>query len=446
MANVEKAPCEGRSYMFPPSVDDWLSKDDIVDFVKLVVNKMDMANVRAASFKPGRGRARFSFRMMLTVVIYAYCQGIRTTREMERACQRDIGFRKIVGELQPDHTSFARFLQSLEGADMEILFLRVLIVCKKAGMKNLGHVSLDGTKVSANASLASNRDADQLRKRVQEVLEEVKEAEKNEGKLVVQVKKQQSRSLESKYRTLARLEAALEDLEREEREEMLARQRVIEKREVEERETGRRKRGRKPKSPGDAVRKKKRSMVDPESRVMKTIIGYVQGFNAQFAVTLDQYIIAVNVTNDANDVRQLVPMSLEILRNLEIIENGPLSPVTIAADSGYWSEDNMSIDGDGVFLLIPPPNERSPSSGKPLTSAKLARQRMRLKLDSPEGRKSYRNRSITVEPVIGQLKCTQGARQVGGRGLERCRMEMRLHATAHNIKKLFRSAPGFAVR
>ena len=232
---------------------------------------------------------------------------------------------------------------------------------------------------------------------------------------------------------------------REATERAAAQQAKVDARAAEEAATGQRKRGRKPTPPSAEVDPQaKANPTDPDSGIMKTAKGWVQGYNAQAMVSEDQIIIAGALTQDANDVRQLGPMVTAALVNLEMVSGEEAELGAVLADAGYWSEANAETETAEAELLIatrrdhrqraalrdlPPPRGRMPIH---LT----ARQRMERKLLTKRGRDLYRRRGQTVEPVFGQMKGTQGADRFMVRGLTACAGEWTLHCVAHNLKKL----------
>jgi len=247
---------------------------------------------------------------------------------------------------------------------------------------------------------------------------------------------------------LAGLRECKERLEREEAEKKQQQVEKIQRRLVEETETGKKKRGRKPKEPDSLPEvDAKANITDPESRIMKTRKGYVQGYNAQAVVTKDQIIIAAEVTQEENDVHQLCPM-LE-LASAELKRIGSEEEAKIALmDAGYWSEENILRAGlyetelliatkkdwkqREVLRNAPPPMGRIPSG---LSS----RERMERKLLTKRGRKLYKLRSQTVEPIFGQIKEVRGCKRFMRRGHCAVRSEWRLICATHNLLKLFRN-------
>jgi transposase len=424
---------------------DWLPGTDLVHLVLDAVEQMDLSVFEAEYRTGGAGQAPFAPAMMLAVLIYAYANGHRSSRKVERLCERDVGFRMIVGEEVPDHSVIARFRRR-HAERVQVLFVEVLELCRAAGLGRLGVVALDGTKVAANAALAANRTAKTIDEEVAAILAEAEASDAAEDAIHGELRGDELPAhLRRHEDRLARLLAAKERLAREAAERAAARQAKAEARAAEEAETGERKRGRKPTPPSAEVDPHaKANPTDPDSGIMKTAKGWVQGYNAQAMVTEDQIIIAGVLTQDANDLHQLSPMVTAALVNLEMVSDEETVLGTVLADAGYWSEANADSETGEAKLLIatrkdhrqraalrdlPPPRGRMPTH---LT----ARERMERKLLTKRGRALYRRRGQTVEPVFGQMKGTQGADRFLVRGLTACAGEWTLHCVAHNLKKL----------
>jgi hypothetical protein len=382
--------------------------------------------------------------MLLTVLIYAYSHGVRSSRAIERLCGRDAGYRFIVGEHVPDHTVIARFrrrhVERLEG-----LFVRVLEMCRDAGLIRLGLVALDGTKVKANAALEANRRAVTIAEQVGRMMAEAETADAREDRLFGAERGDAlPRNLARREERLARLRACQARLER----QAAARQQEkIEAPAAEERTSGKRRRGRKPKAvepdvdPGRVA-----NPTDPDSGIMKTRRGWVQGYNAQAVVTPQQIILAAEVTTQANDARQLVPM-LDLAQAVAEAVMGEDALLGAAvADAGYWSDANADSQTEECELFIATRQDRkqraelrdAPAPRGRIPRHLSARDRMRRKLRTRRGRAIYRQRGASVEPVFGQIKERQGADRFSMRGLAACRGEWHLHAAVHNLRKLHR--------
>jgi hypothetical protein len=315
----------------------------------------------------------------------------------------------------------------------------------------VGVVALDGTKIKANAALEANRTHETIEEEVKKILKEAKAVDEEEDRRYGKGKRgdELPEGLRRREDRLKRLQECREQLETEAREKAEERRKKIAEREAEEERQGRKLPGRKPGEPEENPEKDaKANVTDPESKIMKTRSGYVQGYNAQAAVTENQIIIAAEVTDEANDVRQLHPMmgacreSLKDIGEKEGIGN-------LLADAGYWSESNAKPGRGrpGMDLLIatnkdwkqrkalreaPPPRGRIPEDLS-------LRDRMERKLLTMRGRELYRKRSQTVEPVFGQIKDARGCDRFMRRGMRACASEWKLICATHNLLKMWRA-------
>jgi transposase len=257
------------------------------------IELMDLSAFEAHYTKRGTDAPPFSPSMMVCVLIHAYANGHRSSRKIERLCERDAGFRMIVGDEVPDHSVIARF-RKRHRSEFEALFAEVLKLCHRAGLVRLGVVALDGTKVKANASLAANRTARSLEAEVAAMVSEAEETDTAEDAMFGD---ERGDELPTEPRTpperLSRLRVCLDQLRAEANAQAARQQEKIDARAAEEEATGKRKRGRKP-TPAEAVvdEDAKANVTDPDSRIMKSRKGYLQGYNAQAVVTAEQIILA----------------------------------------------------------------------------------------------------------------------------------------------------------
>jgi len=360
-----------------------------------------------------------------------------------------VAFRVIAANAVPDHATISRFRQAHEKA-LEGLFGQVLRLCAEAGLVKVGVVALDGTKMKANASLAANRTYESLKEEARKMLAEAAQKDAEEDALYGKDKRgdELPEELRDPRSRLARLKECKERLEREATEKAHAQEEKIRKRKEAEAAAGKKKRGRKPAEPDPEPKgKAKANVTDPESRVMKTRTGYVQGYNAQAVTTQDQIIVAAEVTQEANDLKQLHPM-LEKAQ-AEVAGAGVEEKIGVAlADAGYWSEENAAeADEEGPELLIATTKdwkqrkamrERSPPRGR-IPKGATRRDRMERKLLTKRGRELYPLRSQTVEPVFGQVKECRGCDRFQRRGNKAAQSEWKMLCATHNLLKLWRS-------
>jgi len=436
-------------YLMPPSLDDWLPEGDLAWFILEAVGQMDLKPFYARYRSDGWGRAAFAPEMMVSLLLYSYCVGERSSRQIERLCERDVAFRVIAANHTPDHATIARFRQRNAKA-LERLFIETLRLCAEAGLVKAGLVALDGTKIKANAALSANRTHRHLEEEVRKMLAEGEAKDVEEDALYGKDKRgdELPEELRDRKSRLKRLKACKKRLERESAEQAAEQRRKIEQRDSEEQATGKKRRGRKPKEPQSAPEETaKANVTDPESRIMKTRQGYVQGYNAQAVVTEDQVIVAAEVTQESNDVKQLQPMLEQTEANLTAVEVEE-QVQAVLADAGYWSETNIQqADPEGPELFIATTKdwkqrkamrERGSPRGRIPKDLSL-RDRMERKLLTKRGRCLYGKRSQTVEPVFGQVKATRGCEMFVRRGLKAVGGEWKLICATHNLLKLFRS-------
>ena len=433
------------SWLFPPSPQDWLPENHLVYFLLDVVQKIDTSPL-INEYDTGKGgQPPFHPKMMLTLLLYSYSVGLFSSRKIMQRCETDVAFRVIVGEDIPNFRRVAEF-RKRHLQQMQPLFLEVLVLCREAGLLNVGRLSLDGTKVKANASrhkaMSYDRmttEVERLQQEIDELLtqaEAVDEAEDNQlgdhrgDELPDELSRRQSR-----LKKIEQAKAALEKQAREKAEAHVA------KMEAE----GRQHRTNVEEAVPDP--KAQRNFTDPESKIMKTSNkGFDQSGNAQAVANEAQIIVCADVTDQANDMRQAVPMVEQTLANLNEIEvSDPVKALTM--DAGYFSEESMiELDSNdrinNLFIATgrQKHNERVPPSpkGRPAKN-QTAKQKMARRLRTKKGRKEYARRKAIIEPVFGQIKHCQGFRQFLLRGLENMKGEWKLVCLTHNLLKLFRS-------
>ena len=432
-----------QQLLLPPSLSEWLPEDHLAWFVIDAVKQLDLAEFYASYRDDGWGRAAHHPEMMVTLLVYAYSTGVMSSRRIEQGCQSDVAFRVITANVQPDHTTIARFRRRHVEA-LKDLFVQTLRLCAEAGLVRVGLVALDGTKIAAAASLDSNRSRSFIDDTVAAMFTDAETADQADE--AAGDDDQPPAAMRGRAARQARFQAAKAQLTARDAAERTVFDAKIRQRQQCEDEvlarTGHRMNGRKP-GPFRPDPQARFNVVDPESRVMKTKRGYLQGFNAQAVATEDQIIIAAEVSNDGGDVHQFEPMIRAASDTLN--EAGVSDRVgVVVADAGYLSDANLTItDGPEVLIAtrnrrkIPAeqcaPRGRIPKSATP-------RERMDRKLATKRGQQLYRKRSGMIEPVFGQIKHNRGQRTFLLRGLDGVNLEWKLWCTTHNLLKLFRAA------
>lgn len=487
-----------QPYLLPPSPQEWLAKDHLAYFLVDVVCELDLRVVEARyENKDARGTRPYDPRMMTALLIYGYCIGKPSSRQLERATYEDVAVRVIVGDNHPDHSRISEF-RRVNLKELAALFVQVLQLCQRAGLVKLGCVALDGTKVKADASKHKAMSYGRMHKTEAELEAEVKcllaEAEQVDrdedtryGKnrrgdeLPDELRRRQDRlaairkakreleaeAAAARARQLAEQEKESEsraDREPpgEKRNRMKARADVAKRKGHRARQGARRKAGEagmvepdtEPPNPdrlpshqvpsnkdGEPTDKAQRNFTDPDSRIMKRDGTYLQGYNSQAAVDAEhQIIVAQAVTNQAPDQEHLRPM----LRQLE--DNCHAMPAKLLADAGYWSEHNYDYCRHrGIDSYIAADRlqhgETPPAVRGPIPKDLDAKGLMRRKLRTRKGRATYARRKVIVEPVFGQIKRRFGRDRFSMRGLDKVRGEWALLCLSHNLLKLFRAQP-----
>jgi transposase len=437
-----------QTYLLPPSVRDWLPAGDLAWFVVDTCDQLNLERFYRGLRRDGRGGASFPPQVMVPLLVYAYCTGVRSSRQIERLCQRDVAFRVIAANQVPDHTTIARFRAEYAEALGE-LFGQVLALCAKTGLLKVGVFALDGTKMGANAALAANRTHEGIKKEVARILEEAAAVDAAEDRQYGSERRgdELPPELADRESRLKRLRECKEQIEREAAEAAAAQQEKIDARRAEEEAAGKKKRGRKPKEPEATVPKEaKANVTDPDSRVMKTRSGFVQGYNAQAVVDQGQVVVAAELTNEQNDIGQLQTMIGKATQELVTVAVEPQQIRTVLADAGYCSDENLMAlpAGKTEFLVntvgekdrrtepAPAPRGRIPRNLTP-------RQRMDRRLRTKRGRALYKMRGMLVEPVFGMIKSVRGIQRFARRGLAACAHEWKLICATHNLLKLWRA-------
>lgn len=438
--------------LLPPDMKQWLPEDDLTYFIMDVINELDLSAIYQSYDSSKGGQPAFDPKMMTSLLLYAYCVGIPSSRKIEKAAYYQIPFRVITADQQPDHDTIAEFrkrhLKALSG-----LFVEALRLCQKVGLVRLGHVSLDGTKVKANASKHKAMSYGRMEKKAEELEAEVKrlliEAQAVDDEEDTEYGKgnrgdELPEELRFKQDRLKKIKEAMRSLETEaktkadgKREEILQKEQALQK-------EGKERKGKTPKEPSDKPEPKaQRNFTDPESRIMKdgASKSFEQSYNCQAGVDeQSQVIVATNVTQEPNDKQQVKPLVEDIKKNTEGDK-----PEKISADSGYFSETNIEyLEAEGIEGFIATGRQKHGDVPEPVMRGRIPKyatkqEKMSRKLRTKKGRETYSKRKYIVEPVFGQIKETRGFRRFLLRGLENVSAEWDLICLTHNILKLFRS-------
>lgn len=433
-----------QDYLFPPSTRDWLPENHLVYFLLDVSQQIDITPILADYDSEKGGQPPYHPRMILVLLLYAYCVGVFSSRKIMARCETDVAFRAIVGEDIPDFRRIAEFRRR-HLPHMQSLFLEVLALCREAGLLKVGRLALDGTKVKANASrhkaMSYDRmtaEEERLQKEIDELLASAQAADESEDQqhgdargdeLPDELARRQTR-----LEKIREAKAALEEQARQKAADHVA--------QLESE-------GRRPRKDPDKAKPKakdQRNFTDPESKIMKTSNkGFDQCGNAQAVANEDQIIVAADVTDQANDVRQVEPLVEQTVQNLD--EVGVEENIrAFTADAGYFSEENVDsleanerIDASYIATGRLKHNEQVPPAPKGRPPKDLTvKEKMARKLRTKKGRTEYARRKAIIEPPFGQIKQGRGFWQFLLRGLDSMRGEWTLVCLTHNLLKVFR--------
>lgn len=457
--------------LLPPDLRDWLPAKHLAWLVIEVIQACDLSSIEASFKRGGVGRQAYDPRLLTTVLVYAYSVGVRSSRAIERACVTDVAFRVVAAQQRPDHTTIARF-RAVHAEALAGLFGQVLAMCSKQGMGRVGVVSIDGTKIAANASSGCTYAPERLRKIAAAIIAEAEQTDAAEdaalGREVsgdelpagLQPGSDRASRIREALRQLdaeeqRRLDQDVQDaeqsLERVRRAEQLLKDRYA--RQAEPSGRGRQRLPYGQHKPDIKARERveaaeqrldraqqgkgyqamrnvpRRNITDPDSRRMHTQGGgFVQGYNAQLAVSDDHLILATDVTDQPNDRSQFVPMMTRALTN--VAADLPGRQVgTVLADAGYCSIEALTATGPDRLISVG--REKTADKRRPSITAMGER----LRTEGPD-QDLYKRRAATVEPVIGHLKDRLSLRRFSRRGLQAVRHELALTATAYNIRRL----------
>ena len=434
-------------YLLPPSVQDWLPESHLARYVVEVVEGLDLSKLE--SVYAGRGSAAYQPAMLLSLLIYGYATGAYSSRKIERASYDSLAFRFIACDQHPDHDTLASFRRR-HGEQFAATFVQVLQIARENQVSRFGTVSLDGTKIHANASRHSalsyahaEKIEAQLKAEVQEMLKLAEAADQSDlpdgVSLPDEIKRREDRLAaiaEAKTKIEAR---AKERLEREQAEY----QAKLDKREAKEKANGKKPGGKPPKPPQVGPRPDDQiNLTDEESRIMKVAGGgFEQCYNAQALVDSESMLVmAPHVTQAGNDKEQVVPM----LAKLQALPEELNQPEKFLADSGYFSEKNVeACEAARIEPLIAVGRdahhrhwrerfEEPAASSEPTSPV----DKMKHRLKTKAGRAAYGQRKQTVEPVFGIIKSVMGFRQFLLRGLANVQNEWTLVCLAWNLKRM----------
>lgn len=434
-----------QQYLLPPSVNDWLPDNHLARFIVEVIEQLDLS--RLVGRYRGRGSAAHHPAVLLALLVYGYATGIFSSRKIERATYDSVAFRFLSADTHPDHDTLANFRKTFL-VELEDLFVQVPSLAQAMKRVKLGQISLDGTKIKANAAKHKalshghiEKLEAQLREEVQALLQKAAETDRADEQDGIDLPDELARR-EERLKALALAKAKI--VERVAERDARAKQDDEEKvaRREAQRQAGKKPRGKEPKAPetgpkdGDQI-----NLTDEESRILPSHDGFIQGYNSQAAVDVEtMLIVAATVSQQANDKQQVEPMLAEIGKLPEVLGQ----PEALLADTGYFSADNVEACCEQKIepLIamgrdshhVPLAERLAPDAPEPQTDDPLAKMAWTLKTKA--GKARYAKRKSTVEPVFGIIKHVLGFRQFSLRGLDAVAGEWKLVTLAFNLKRM----------
>ena len=420
--------------LMPPKVRDWVPEGHLAHQVSDVVDSLDLSAFYAPYEGDGRRNAPYSPTMMVKVLIYGYATGVFSSRGIARKLEEDVAFRMLAAGNFPKHRTICEF-RHRHLSDFRAMFLEVVRVSREMGLVRFGTLSIDGTKVRANASKRKAMSYDRM------LQEEARLAEEIAGLLSAAT--QTDEEEDRRFGKGDRGDELPEELRRREQ-RLLAIREAKERLEAAQRRadddrgrtpgSGRSSGGRKPykRSYGEPDAKAQSNFTNPESRIMKTSAeGFQQCYNAQTVVDdAKQMVVATAVGSGASDQGQMLPL-------LDAVAAGfGATPEEVLADAGYCSEgDLLALEERGIAGYVALGRE-----GKERAAVDPARRpathRMGQKLMTPAGRTRYARRKWLSEAPNGWIKGVLGFRRFSFRGLEKVQAEWDLVCLALNIRRM----------
>ena len=435
--------------LLPASVQDYIREDHLARFIVEIVGQLDLRPV--ANQYSGRGSDPYLPEMMVALLFYGYATGVFSSRKLEHATHDSLAFRYICANTHPDHDTINTFRQCF-AKELEDCFTQILLIAKTSGALKVGTISLDGTKVKANASKHKAlswehacRLEEQLRQEVVELMRLAEEADTTPLPDDLDIPSELERR-EARLAAIAEAKAELQRRAEERRErEQAAWEEKMAERQAREEETGRKAGGKPPEPPAPEAEPKPKDQVnltDAESRIMPSKGGFEQAYNAQVGVDIESHLVVeTHVSQAANDVREVEPA----LAKLEALPEELGAFEALLADTGYNSEDNVKRcckTGMKPYFAQarqkhnPPLEERFAPDPEPPSGTLTAMQEMRHRMSTKDGKALYARRKSTVETVIGLIKHVLGFRQFSLRGQELVEAEWSIVCSAWNLKRL----------
>lgn len=434
-----------QQYLLPPSVDEWLPDNHLARFIAEIIDQLDLSQL--TSRYRGRGSAAHHPSVLLALLVYGYATGVFSSRNIERATYDSVAFRFLSADTHPDHDTLAHFRKTFL-VELEDLFVQVLSLAQAMKLIKLGQISLDGTKIKANASRHKalshghiEKLEAQVRDEVQALLQRAAQTDAADARDDLDLPDELARR-EQRLQALA--EAKAQIAERVKPRDEQAQKEYQDKldRRAAQRQAGKKPKGPEPKAPEAGPKSDDQiNLTDEESRIMPSHDGFVQGYNGQAAVDVEtMLIVGTHVNQHTNDKQQVEPMLAELEKLPETLGQAN----ALLADTGYFSAANVRACGEQhIEPLIamgrdshhaPLAERLAPDAPEPDTDDPVVKMAWYLK--TREGKARYAKRKCTVEPVFGIIKQVMGFRQFSLRGLEAVAGEWKLVAMAFNLKRM----------
>lgn len=443
--------------LLPPDLRDWIAKDHMVHFVRDAVDALDLSAAKVN--ERGTGSAQYPPATMLSLLIYCYATGTFSSRRIETLTYENVAVRFLTADTHPDHDSICKFRRE----NKELLsssFHQILELAATAKILKVGEltISVDGTKILANASKHSAMSHGHLEKQMklaQDQIDELLAKAEDADAAPLQDGLSIPSEIQRREDRLAKLREAKKVMEERAKERLLKEQAEYQAklaaREEKEKTTGRKPRGKTPKPPRKGPQAKDQyNFTDSESRIMKTGDGFQQSYNVQAAVDTNTMLIVGGYVSDApNDKEQLPAIVAAISPAAGAAEN-------ILADTGYFSEravKQVENHGRGPTVYaalkrhahgrsVADLEEKKDPPAPHLPGACIA-EIMAHRLETATGKALYKLRKETVEPVFGIVKEVLGFRRFSMRGKEKANIEWDLVSISANIKRLHKLGMSF---
>ena len=434
-------------YLLPPSLQDWLPEGHLARFVVEIVDQLDLRALKASY--TGCGSKPYNPEMLLALLFYGYATGVFSSRKLERSTYDSVAFRYIAANTHPDHDTIATFRRRFL-SELGDLFIQILQIAGQMEVLKLGRVSLDGSKVKANASRHKALSyghacklEQQIKAEVAELLEKAEAADQADIPDGMNLPEE----LERREKRLSAIAAAKAEIERRAAERQTSEQKAYEQkladRAKKQKQTGKKPRGKQPKPPQAGPTKKEQvNLTDEDSRIMPTSgKGFEQAYNVQAGVdTASKLIVSAHITQQPNDKLELVPT----LENLAALPEELGKVNELLADSGYFSVANVTgCEEEGITAYIAVSRQQHNQSPwerflepPPLSDVADTVTQMRHRLQTKAGKSVYALRKVSSEPVFGVIKAVMGFRSFLLRGFEAVQGEWSLVCMAYNLKKL----------